>query len=708
MKVSVKALMIATLFIGSMLAMPMMAFAQDDSSSKDTAKDQNGAFNSFYGGFGGIFSDNMGYAGGLIGTVFQMLLLQSLDLEGDAKKGDGLYVLSAKQEETFSGNKTFSGKEEDETYMLPKEYTGSKLNPQGDGYDYCLVHKEGGIDYNLTIGVQITLLIWDHDLSFITAAEKVLDWAQRFNEDTNGGKDDPSEEIVTEGVSVLMWLLIHINEIFTGDELFVLNPIMYQQLELRPWKIADGDGVNFEITKTWKNTGSDWEMEPTDDIVDVGDVQGWNYTAILRKDSHMQWLCANISASELMETLWTQFSFDIIQLWIKNFHIEIDVAELTKAASGEKVNPADAFSGCDIEFFLFTHHLAGAFLYNDTNVDDVVTVTYGPVVNETAPIDPETGKRGYMKNTDGTDMMLPNGSELTHQLILGDVNDFDFKEPEVDDEGNVEWGIGLKEGSIAPVPIGVDLNTYLEAKQDSLDFIEFGVKFIPTMEKPDKNGNIAATGQIKLTHNFAPWNAGSGPSLGNKIAGLDLTIIYISTILHFHLQIENKKSDSKTEDDLVKQKDYSNSSESIKIGNYLDPDSEDKLDFVDIAGEDYKQGNDESTAATFGATSNTIPLGFWSGEGKKQQKVTGDNETESDDYSTNIQVSADFNVMLYAVCYPQWNGTGQGIWHDPTFSVYMVFTPEASGFWALILLVAGLGLVGVATILIKRKKDKRI
>jgi LPXTG-motif cell wall-anchored protein len=35
----------------------------------------------------------------------------------------------------------------------------------------------------------------------------------------------------------------------------------------------------------------------------------------------------------------------------------------------------------------------------------------------------------------------------------------------------------------------------------------------------------------------------------------------------------------------------------------------------------------------------------------------------------------------------------------------MVF--EATSFWALILLVAGVGLLGVATILIKRRKDSR-
>jgi hypothetical protein len=61
--------------------------------------------------------------------------------------------------------------------------------------------------------------------------------------------------------------------------------------------------------------------------------------------------------------------------------------------------------------------------------------------------------------------------------------------------------------------------------------------------------------------------------------------------------------------------------------------------------------------------------------------------------------------MVYAVCYPQFNGLGYGVWHDPTFSVYMVFQSE--GFWAVIVLIAGVGLVGVATVLIKRRKDSR-
>ena len=77
---------------------------------------------------------------------------------------------------------------------------------------------------------------------------------------------------------------------------------------------------------------------------------------------------------------------------------------------------------------------------------------------------------------------------------------------------------------------------------------------------------------------------------------------------------------------------------------------------------------------------------------------------EVDTFAADIGLNITFSVMVYAVCFPEFED-GNGIWHDPVFSVFMVF--EATGFWALILLVAGVGLLGVATILIKRRKDSR-
>ena len=133
--------------------------------------------------------------------------------------------------------------------------------------------------------------------------------------------------------------------------------------------------------------------------------------------------------------------------------------------------------------------------------------------------------------------------------------------------------------------------------------------------------------------------------------------------------------------------------------------AQEELDFVDIAGPEYLYGNDESTVKSANATTNIIPLVVWEWEMNRHDTVYTD-QGSAETFASNISVSVEFDVLIYAVCYPEFNGTGVGIWHDPTFSVYLIF--ESKEFWALVVLIAGVGLVGVATILIKRRKDMRI
>jgi hypothetical protein len=91
-------------------------------------------------------------------------------------------------------------------------------------------------------------------------------------------------------------------------------------------------------------------------------------------------------------------------------------------------------------------------------------------------------------------------------------------------------------------------------------------------------------------------------------------------------------------------------------------------------------------------------------EHERHDTIVAAGGTEVETYSRDIQVQTELSVLVWAVCYPEFED-GTGIWHDPTFSVYMVF--ESEGFWAVIVLIAGVGLVGVATVLIKRRKDRR-
>ncbi|MFO8020583.1 MAG: hypothetical protein R6U96_18315 [Promethearchaeia archaeon] len=682
-KLNVKGLMIVVLFVSGLLAAPTFAMGQeeDDTIEEDPAAGA-GMYDAFTGGFGNMFN-TLGYGGNLIGKVFQTLFMQGLTLE-EQETLDNVFVLSANETQTQNGTIDFEDGESDRFYLPQNdEYNTTALDDQ----PYCNVTRKGKANYTLTQGVGITLIIWDNDRSFIDAAQKVIDLINKVRE-AEMNNESVDQEVMEEAASTLSWFLIHINDIFTGDELFVLNPITWQNLELEPYD-------NYNVNRTW-HYGNGSVIDDDDELL-----ESWRETANETKDSRMQWLLKpNYNEGEIKETIWTQFTFDLIQLWIKNFEIHIDVSAFL---DGEDMNPADAFSGCDIEFFLFSHHLSGAFLYNDSNGDSVVSVDDYENVTYTDDGENKTGQ-------------IPTTSEITHRLMLGGVEEFVFQKPRIEDN-SISWGLTLDQVNISAIPLGIDLNSYMGSEPNELDFMYFGFKFEPKMDNvitgTDGTEMQAARGDVKVEHNFGPWKNMSN-STENNIEGLDMTILYTSTVLHFHLNVENTAADPEDPQALLGQEDYNNETKELQIGNYLSDEVEANLDFVDIAGPKYTMSDssdsdnspgDEST--DYDATTNTIPVALWTSEQEAHKTYTGENDTVEDDFASDVRVSAEFQVLVYAVCYPDFGeNTGMGIWHDPTFSVYMVF--EAKGFWALILLVAGIGLVGVATIFIKKRKDARI
>ncbi len=251
--------------------------------------------------------------------------------------------------------------------------------------------------------------------------------------------------------------------------------------------------------------------------------------------------------------------------------------------------------------------------------------------------------------------------------------------------------------------VGVDLDSYLGATEESLAYLHFGFTFEPreiTLATTDGGTVPVLHGAVKLDQFFAPWNDPDVPYANNPIAGLDLAIIYVSTVLHFILRINTIGDDPTAPLDPTD--DYDETTHSLKIGNYLPRKIRDKLAFVDIAGPDYLYGP-EGTSTSAPASTSILPVALFEAEANAHETFEG-TPGEVDTFAADIGLNISFSVMVYAVCFPMFNN-GTGIWHDPTFSVFMVF--EATGFWALILLVAGVGLVGVATILIKRRKDMR-
>lgn len=679
-----KSLMVITIVIASVFTMPMAVMGQEKEFNDTFNLNQldAGIFEGFRGGFGAIFSNNLGYAGNILGRVFETLLMQGLDLERHEEM-DSVYVLSANTTRTISGVKNFGSENNKEYYFLPNDYEV----PEDSGFAYCEITKAGSYAYELEVGAAITLIIWDNDKSFVDAITRLLGFFKKILVLQQRGMQI-STEVIKEGISIITWFLIHINDIFTGDELFVLNPITWQKLNITP--------IGYSITKDWKFSGiDDYEISEDDVEVPIDLKADWFDNATDKRDNYMEWLLTPTAPGDLAETIWTQFSFDLIQLWIKNFELHINIDEIVSAVTGGGGSVeqaiAGAFNGCDIEYYLFTHHLAGTFLYDDANSDGKISSHYVNVTDDAGqPILDEAGDP----------IQIPDHSELSHRLILGTVGEFVFSKPDTSvGENSISWGLTLNNVNVSAVPMFVDLDSYLRTKQENLDEIYFGFTFIAT--KDEETG--AARGNVKLDQNFGLWNGGAGPN--SDISELDLAVIYVSTVLHFHLNVALNEEPDDPEAILDPNEDYIESSHELKVGNYIGGRAEQKLDFVNIAGEFYELGDDRPTATKYNASTGILPLVLWKWEMERHDTFELGDGTESQTYASDIRISTEFNVMVYAVCYPEFNGGGEGIWHDPTFSVYMVFEDE--GFWALIVLIAGVGLVGVATILIKRRKDRR-
>jgi len=712
-KVSTKSLMVITIVVASFTATPMMVAGYDYDS--DYTYDQIGITDptALIGGFGSIFGmmfRSLGPGGNVLATVFEMLFMETLTDFSGKEILPGVYAISATQENNYSDKLRDFSTPRKQYYPVPLDYIEGPYNISKYGYPYLEVETFGDYQYNLTVGAGVTLIIWDNDGSFVNAVKKIIDFfteiqpylssplsSSSTSPSTSSISGLPPDDLIQKGVELITWFLIHINDIFTGEELFVLNPITWQKLEIQT-------GAGFSMSKTWKVTGDDGrdEFDETLEIA-VPDaitlLKTWNITAQFRSDSYMEWLLSEAEVVINLKQEFTSFTFDLFQLWVKNFEIHIDVAEILKllGGGGSSVIPAAIFQGLDIEFFLFTHHLTGAFLYNDTATgpipDGKLSVNYTQVTDNVG--DP-------VFDSMGDPVEVPRSSEITHKLMLGAVNDFNFTKP-TKDGNKVSWGLTLDNATLTPVPLGVDLDSYLGATDESLAYIHFGFTFEPEeMNLPTTDGGTVPVlhGAVKLDQFFAPWNGPSAPGANNPIVGLDLAIIYVSTVLHFHLKIDTIGDEPTAR--LNPADDYDETTHSLKIGNYLPHNIRDKLDFVDIAGPEYLYGS-EVTKMRENASTSILPVALFEVEANAHQTFEGTPD-QVDTFAADIGLNISFSVMVYAVCFPEFED-GSGIWHDPVFSVFMVF--EATGFWALILLVAGVGLLGVATILIKRRKDSR-
>ena len=741
-KIGFKTFLIIAFLISSSISLPLMVSGQEYGVSSPPGTPDGGMMgnpSALWGGMGramGMFGQ-FGPAGDVLGKVIMTLFMQGLDISSKEML-PGVFVLNASMEDTHNWTEDY--KEQDgRHYWVPWGYLSNRTEEEiGWGNPYCVVGKKGSVHYNFTSGAAVTFIIWDSDGSLIKALQKVIDvgkelfrMAKHFEENppTEAEATKAATKMVGKIANVVSYLLIHINDIINGDELIMLNPITYQTLLITT-------GADFKITKKWYYAnGSDLPAR----LIDGWD---WKTMAEDHNDEYMLWLLSEQSIPNKRVKKWTHFTFDLIQLWIKNFHVEIDANAIMQLLSQaiptgngggggggggtfmtsqdgysnsgdpfEGINPATIFDGCDIEFYLFTHHLSGAFLYNDGNEDGKITVEYVNVTDEDGnPI---------MRNN--TYVQVPKSTEVTHRIHLGEVDDFEVKEPtinknEFDVPESISWGMQMNDVNISTVPLCVEMEDYVgDIPEENLDFIFFGFTFIPNItdsveiEEDGVTKTIQlASGKVKLDQYFAPWNDGEGPNA--DISGLDMAIIYLSTALHIHFNLSlDEVSQEKIlayeeyrDDPMLTEDDYHEEEHALYIGNYM-PEAP-VVPFVDIAGPYYDQVSPTNTTQ-YPASTSIIPLGLFEA-GVSDFSTHMDEETPSASFTSEAFIQTEFNVMLYSVNYPTFDGSGDGILHDPVFSVFMTW--EAQSIISIVLLLGGITLIGVATILITRRKNKLI
>ncbi|MHA1729544.1 MAG: hypothetical protein ACTSWY_12575 [Promethearchaeota archaeon] len=684
-------------------------------------------------GLGQVFGmfRGLGPSGAALGQILSLLLGDIANLSIQDSLIEHVYVLNASYTQTNAWNRTFSGEDYNINWIWKQRYGRNESE-----YPYVIVNKTGTISYTHTYGASVVFIIWDNDDSFITALQKVIDAFQTVMNrvDELGRPKDWNEDeqkevislIVGQVLNAISYLLIHINDIINGDELITTNIITWDSFST----VTSSD---FAITKSFRLSNGDGDLS-NDTTISKLKIDLWRNVAEARNDEYMLWLLDNSSDFADKTKDWSHFTFNLIEIWLKNFEIHINaqaiVDRLFNAASNEGFPQSsqvslgtnnkegifgdmaiyEIFQGLDIEIYLMTHSLRGFIGYNDTNDDGVPNVEYNNVTE------------------DGVNTATIKDSEAEYWFVLGDLGEVIWNEPEliVDDKGikKIQWSVKMNDPKMAAVPIGLGPDTMESLTWENLDHIEMGFTFTPILKEyvdtegyttlqPEHQTEQMAHGLVKLDQYFGIWNDGNGPNNADLI-GMDFAVIFISTMTHFHVHFDvNELTESPETAKLYEQAGlleegrYTNSTDykhgMIKVGRYS---GDLPLAYVDIAGPAYQQDDDPTTPETYdeyNASTCTIPLAFFEFDAAGSvQQADATNPTQS--FEASGFVNLESSVMIYAVNYPTWKGSGDQIWHDPTFSVFMTW--DNPGFWAVILVIGGVTLVAVAALMITKRKNR--
>ncbi len=675
----------------------------------------------FFGGMGG--------AGQVLGQIFSLLLPQFMNLSA-AEMIPGFYVINATSEKTYNSSTTITGGVQQKYYYADYAYyedqktvIDAAFPGRQVGYPYCIVTREGtgAINTSRTVGVSVMIGIWDADKTLVNTINRVIQTVKSVFNVMGDSASTESEKsgAIEEAVNSILYLLIHINDIITGDELVMFNPITYEHMQTNG---TFGESYAWKVDN-WDGTGGDHQVSNVPGPV----ITAWNNKANEDNNGFMEWLTTGINLPTQYRTnTWGRFSFDLVQLWLKRFYVSIDVSkivELFQGGGSTGVNPAEILKDLDIEFYILWHHLMGGVLYNDTIPgagynNGKIDVTYKNVTYPNGTV---------VTTADGTVVQRPDSSEVTHLIGLkalgGGLVQWNMPKPN-SDKTKVSWGVRFNSLNVFWTPVGMDPEdaSAVGGNSATLTFLELGFTFIPgeVMELNNVDGTPSGkegrNAKVKLDQHIGQWSA-------LPPAGLDFSMVYVSTLVHVHFtasmiaqavqHIADPEKASEAWDEGNKQGYVDSSSVSVngelKFGS--EAGSKDLMvGKVDIAGPNYNiyeygHANDPAYVHSAAASTQIVPVGLFTLDAQAGMSYT-DSYMNGGGFQAAAFLGIEFSVMLYSVNYPLFSDYQGGlIWHDPTFSIFMTF--EAGTYWAIILLIGVVALVGIAAILITRSKNSR-
>jgi hypothetical protein len=656
----------------------------------------------------GMFRE-FGASGETFGLVLQMMFENFVNMSA-TQEIPGVYVI----------NGSIIQESESDTYQYSEDYQW-EYNPWGvynmdnatdpadqDEYPYFILNQSGVLNYTRIEGVQLTFIIWDQDGSFIDALDNVINTVKAFvaieeqlalNPDSTAAQAEAQAEAIEAAIEAVTYFLIHINDIITGDEVIIFNTIAFTNYMADFAGTVDGQ---WYVTQNGVRTNSRtldvaypaWEAE----YRDLAEAYGDEYMLYILDEGYNQTRMQN----------YTAFSFDIIEIWLKEFQISIDVGKILAGLTPEDVF-TDIFQELKLEFYIFTHHFTSWVLFDDSKFGGTDPATDNSVPDVKWEVIGQYGGENVSKITD---------TEIVDYIQFRGA-DFSFTDP-VYDGDTMSWGVRADNLAFRVLPIGMNDDEVNEtvAPLEHMEYFELGFTFEPSKKLDVETGDyFNAQGQktmgsakVKLLQSFGSWDLDTDdkpftPHL--KVEELQLATIYMSTIFHFKLWIENKEIASEGEvpdQALLDASNYNEETSKIHVG---DIDQELPLAEIDIAGPDYDQTNAVGATTNHPAKTTIIPTVYAEWEAQNSETYV-QNDTSTGQINSTINI--DFSVLIYAVVYDTfgYNGftSGDEIVHDPTFSIFIITSNP--GLIAVILVVGSVTLVGVAAVLITKRKESAL